>query len=74
MTFVLAPKPEIPKEITVGLHGVLAQLLWLGLDRKARGDEGSARHRTNKKDAPDGTAAPALEQAAGAGFGLWRTA
>jgi hypothetical protein len=68
---VLTPSPHDPRELTVDLEGLLAQLFWLGLDRKGSGGEGGGRTGTNRKAALCGAADLQLELVAGAGFGHW---
>ena len=62
---VLTPSAEDPKVLTVDLEGVLAQLLWLGLDHKGRTATGGS---ASKKAAPFGAADLQSKLVAGAGF------
>ncbi len=69
---VLTPSAEDARVLTVDLEGVLAQLFWLGLDRKGQGGARTAS-AANKKAAPHGTASLQLELVAGAGLNEERT-
>lgn len=66
---VLTPSAEDPRVLMVDLEGVLAQLLWLGLDHKDQTGARGTRTANNTKAAPHREAASLQSKlVAGAGF------